>query len=39
LNENLNDVKSLLARIAMLLEGPLEISAIDTPFRPDSRKV
>lgn len=38
LNENLNDVKSLLARIAMLLEGPLEVSTIDTPFRPDSRK-
>jgi len=39
LNESLDDVKSLLARIAMLLEGPLEFSPMDAPFRPDSRKV
>jgi hypothetical protein len=39
LNEDLNDLKSLLARIAMLLEGPLEFSPMDAPFRPDSRKV
>jgi hypothetical protein len=39
LNESLSDVKSLLARIAMLLEGPLEFSPMDAPFRPDSRKV
>jgi hypothetical protein len=39
LQNDLADIKSLLGRISSLLEGPLEFSAIESPFRPDSRKV
>jgi hypothetical protein len=36
---DLNDIKSALARIASLLEGPITVSSMDGPFRPDSRRV
>ena len=32
------DIKSLLGKIASLLEGPLSIETMDSPFRPDSRR-
>lgn len=42
-SENMNDgieqIKSLLSRIAVSLEGPLEVTPLDYPFRPNSRKV
>lgn len=39
LQNDLADIKTLLSRISSLLEGPLEVSTIESPFRPDSRKV
>jgi hypothetical protein len=39
LMEGIESVKSLLSRIANLLEGPLEVSPLEYPFRPDSRSV
>lgn len=38
-NKDLDEIKSSLARIASLLEGPLSVSTIDNPFRPDSRRI
>jgi hypothetical protein len=35
---DMEDIKSLLGRIAFLLEGPLSIESPETPFRPDSRR-
>jgi hypothetical protein len=32
------DIKSLLGRMVSLLEGPLSIETMDSPFRPDSRR-
>jgi len=32
------EIKMLLARIASTLEGTLSVSALESPFRPDSRK-
>jgi hypothetical protein len=39
LSKDLSDIKLILTRIASSLDGPLEVSPIDSPFRPDSRKV
>ncbi len=36
---DLADIKILLSRIAMALDGPLEVTPIDHPFRPDTRKI
>lgn len=33
-----DDIKILLARIASILEGTLNVSTLDKPFRPNSRK-
>lgn len=38
-NSDMQDIKNALTRIAGLLEGPLTVSAIDQPFRPDSRRI
>lgn len=38
-NKSLDEIKILLLRIASALESPLEVSTIDSPFRPDSRRV
>ena len=38
-SQDLNDIKSALSRIASILEGPLTVSPLDSPFRPDSRRV
>ena len=38
-NSDMQDIKNALTRIAGLLEGPLTVSAIDKPFRPDSRRI
>lgn len=38
-NNDMQDIKNALTRIAGLLEGPLTVSAIDQPFRPDSRRI
>jgi hypothetical protein len=35
---DLDDIKSLLGKIASLLEGPLSIETNESPFRPDSRR-
>jgi len=32
------DIKSLLGRMVSLLEGPLSIETMDSPFRPDSKR-
>ena len=37
--EDMDAIKGALARIANLLEGPLTVSQIDDPFRPNSRRV
>lgn len=39
MDADLADIKYLLSRIAMSLDGPLEVSPIDHPFRPDTRKI
>jgi hypothetical protein len=39
LNESIEQIKSLLSRMAVSLEGPLEVTPLDSPFRPNSRKV
>lgn len=36
--DDLQVVVNLLSRIASLLEGPLSIETMDSPFRPDSRR-
>lgn len=38
-NSDMQDIKSALTRIAGLLEGTLTVSAMDQPFRPDSRRI
>jgi hypothetical protein len=38
-SDDLNDIKGALIRIASLLEGPLTVSPLDSPFRPDSRRI
>ena len=35
---DMGDIKSLLSRMVSLLEGPLSIETMDSPFRPDSRR-
>lgn len=35
---DLNDIKALLGKMVSLLEGPLSIETMDSPFRPDSRR-
>jgi len=35
---DMGDIKSLLGRMVSLLEGPLSIETMDSPFRPDSRR-
>jgi hypothetical protein len=35
---DMSDIKSLLGRMVSLLEGPLSIETMDSPFRPDSRR-
>jgi hypothetical protein len=37
--DDVTEMKSILMRIASLLEGPLSVSSIDAPYRPDSRRV
>jgi len=37
-SSDIDDIKSLLGKIASLLEGPLSIESMDSPFRPDSRR-
>ena len=39
LNESIEQIKSLLSRMVVSLEGPLEVTTLDSPFRPNSRKV
>jgi len=39
IQNGLSDIRTLLLRIANILEGPLEISQFESPFRPDSRRV
>lgn len=39
LNDGIEQIKGLLSRIAVSLEGPLEVTALDSPFRPNSRKI
>jgi len=36
---DIDEIKAALFRMASLLEGPLSISPLDYPFRPDSRRV
>lgn len=38
-DKDIQDIKNALTRIASILEGPLTVSQIDQPFRPDSRRV
>lgn len=38
-DKDMQDIKNALTRIAGLLEGPLTVSSIDQPFRPDSRRI
>ena len=38
-DKDIQDIKNALTRIAGLLEGTLTVSAIDQPFRPDSRRI
>jgi hypothetical protein len=38
-DKDIQDIKNALVRIAGLLEGPLTVSALDQPFRPDSRRI
>ena len=38
-DKDIQDIKNALTRIAGLLEGPLTVSALDQPFRPDSRRI
>ena len=35
---DLDDIKALLGKMVSLLEGPLSIESMDSPFRPDSRR-
>ena len=35
---DLNEIKSLLGKMVSLLEGPLSIETMESPFRPDSRR-
>lgn len=37
--ESINDIKAILYQISSTLSGTLEVTTIDSPFRPDSRKV
>ena len=37
--KDIEDILSALGRIGSLLEGPLSISTMDSPLRPDSRRV
>lgn len=37
--DDMTEIKSLLMRMASLLEGPLSVSSIDSPYRPDSRRI
>jgi hypothetical protein len=39
LSKDLSEIKVILTRIAASLDGPLEFSQIESPFRPNSRKV
>lgn len=38
-SNDIQEMKAALVRIASLLEGPLNVSSMDRPFRPDSRRV
>jgi hypothetical protein len=38
-DKSLDEIKQILLRMANALESPLEVSTIDSPFRPDSRRV
>ena len=38
-NQDIQDIKNALTRMAGLLEGTLTVSVLDQPFRPDSRRV
>ena len=35
---DLDDIKALLGKMVSLLEGPLSIESMESPFRPDSRR-
>jgi hypothetical protein len=37
-SSDLDDIKSLLLKMVTLLEGPLFMETMDSPFRPDSRR-
>jgi hypothetical protein len=37
--QDITDIKNALSRIASILEGPLTVSQLESPFRPDSRRV
>ena len=37
--DDINEMKSALLRVASLLEGPISVTPLDYPFRPDSRRV
>ena len=38
-DKDIQDIKNALSRIASILEGPLTVSPMDSPFRPDSRRI
>lgn len=38
-SKDLDDIKGALSRIASILEGTLTVSPLDSPFRPDSRRL
>jgi hypothetical protein len=38
-SKDIEEMKAALVRIASLLEGPLNVSPIGSPFRPDSRRI
>lgn len=37
--KDIDDILSALSRIGSLLEGPLRVSSMDSPLRPDSRRI
>ena len=38
-SNDIQEMKAALVRIASLLEGPLNVSPMSSPYRPDSRRV
>jgi len=38
-SKDIQDIKNALTRLASILEGPLTVYPMETPFRPDSRRI